>query len=269
MRASASLLLRPARLDRGFKHRRVLGRILHHGGQTLARPFAFLLVLALGAAGCGTDATAPLDPALAGTLQDSQLTRVSAFGVSALVPDGWVAQPAQDASHYVGVAASPQPLTNAPSPPIQSGLIATRVDATEIGVASDLYYLAAKGPVVARMTHGESCTVTAERIFADHAPASMAGARRSPGDFVAAATGTCRRRGSTTRWSYFVAAPGYGPAREAGIPGSGLYLIVASTPAAPGASRTLARMIRNVRFGEDGAHDFVTAIRSTTKRSLA
>lgn len=226
------------------------------------------MVLALGAAGCGTDATPPLDPALAGTMQGSQLTRVSAFGVSALVPDGWVAHPASDATYHVGVAASPPPSTGA-TQPIESGLIATRVDATQVGVASDLYYLAAKGPVVAGMTHGGSCTVMAERVFADHAPASMAGARRSPGDFVARATGTCRRRGSTTRWSYFVAAPGYGPAREEGIPGSGLYLIVASTPAAPGAGRTLAHMIRSVRFGEDGPHDFVEAILSTTTRTLA
>ena len=65
-----------------------------------------------------------------------------------------------------------------------------------------------------------------------------------------------------TRWSYFVAAPGYGPAQEAGIPGSGLYLIMVSTPKAPGAGRTLARVLRNVRFGQDTAHDFVRTVRT-------
>ena len=85
----------------------------------------------------------------------------------------------------------------------------------------------------------------------------------SPGDFIASASGTCRRDGATTQWSYFVAAPGFGPARERGIPGSGLYLIVAATPAAPGAEHTLTQMIRNVRFGQDTARDFVQAVRAS------
>ncbi len=226
------------------------------------------MVLVFGAAACGAGPTDADDLADRGPSQGSDFTRVSAFGVSALVPDSWVAQPAGDASYYVGVAASPRPLTDTFLPSDQS-LVATRVDATGIGVPSDLYYLAAKGPVVAGMTTSSSCTVKTERVFADHAPASMNGDRRSPGDFVATATGTCRRRGSTTRWSYFVAAPGYGPARETGIPGSGLYLIVASTTKAPGAGHTLAHMIRNVRFGEDSARDIVAALRSGAKRSAA
>jgi hypothetical protein len=195
-------------------------------------------------------------------MSDHAYTRVSAFGVSALVPGDWVAQPAEDAAYAVGVAASPGPLAGTLAIPDQ-GLVATRLEATEVGVPSDLYYLAAKGPVVERVTDRTRCTVTAQRIFVDHAPASMAGGRRSPGDFVASATGTCGARGSVTRWSYFVAAPGYGPARETGIPGSGLYLIVVSTPKAPGAGHTLAHMLRNVRFGEDTAQDFVRALRSS------
>ena len=144
----------------------------------------------------------------------------------------------------------------------EQGLVATRLDATEVGVPSDLYYLAAKGPVLAQVTDRARCTVTDQRTFVDHAPASMAGGSRSPGDFMASATGTCGRTGSQTRWSYFVAAPGYGPARKAGIPGSGLYVIVVSTPKAPGSGHTLAHMLRNVRFGEDSARDFVRALQS-------
>ena len=184
---------------------------------------------------------------------------MSAFGVSALVPGDWVAQPAEDAAYAVGVAASPGPLAGTFVVPDQ-GLVATRLDATEVGAPSDLYYLAAKGPILAQVTDRPRCTVTRQRIFVDHAPASMAGRRRSPGDFMASAAGTCRRGASVTRWSSFVAAPGYGPVREAGIPGSGLYVIVVSAPKSPGAGRTLARMLRHVRFGGDSARDFVRAL---------
>ncbi len=170
--------------------------------------------------------------------------------------------PAADAAYSVGVAASPGPLAGSLAMPEQ-GLVATRLDATEVGVPSDLYYLAARGPILETVTDRDRCTVTRQRIFVNHAPASMAGGRGSPGDFMAHATGTCGRRGSLTRWSYFVAAPGYGPARETGIPGSGLYLIVVSTPKAPGAGRTLAHMLRNVRFGKDTPRDFVQAVRAT------
>ncbi|MEP6757655.1 MAG: hypothetical protein ABJB55_00510 [Actinomycetota bacterium] len=229
--------------------------------EPLARPLALLVVLALGTASCGgIEASAPADHTADNA--DSAMTRVSAFGVSALVPRDWVVQTTDDAMYAVGVSASPGPLSDAAAVPEQ-GLVATRLDATEVGVPSDLYYLAAKGPVIERVTDHARCTVTQQRIFVDHAPASMTGARRSPGDFVARATGTCGRSDAVTRWSYFVAAPGYGPARETGIPGSGLYVIVVSTPQARRAGRTLARMLRSVRFGEDTARDFVQAVRTS------
>jgi hypothetical protein len=219
------------------------------------------VILALGTASCGgVGATTPSDAAA--STGDHAYTRVSAFGVSALVPGDWVEQPAAGAAFAFGVAASPAPVAGSLAIPVQ-GLIATRLDATEVGVPSDLYYLAAKGPIVERFADHARCTVTAHRIFVDHAPTSMAGRRGSPGDFMASATGTCGRGGSVTRWSYFVAAPGYGPARESGVPGSGLYLIVVSTPKGPGAGHTLAHLLRNVRFGEDTARDFVRAIQSS------
>jgi hypothetical protein len=224
---------------------------------TLARPFVVLVALALGAISCGADAA--ISPPAA-PLVDTRFTRVSAYGVSAVVPDGWVAAPADGVTPSVGVAATPGPRSAIGEVPIQQGLIATRVDATAVGAPSDLYYLAAKGPVLSTVHHDARCTVNQEQVYADHAPAAVTG-RASPGDFVATATGTCARRHSETKWSYFVAAPGFGPAREHGIPGSGLYLIVASTPAVPGASRTLARMVGRVRFGDDGMQDFLQAVR--------
>jgi hypothetical protein len=103
--------------------------------------------------------------------------------------------------------------------------------------------------------------MTDERVYADHAPAAITGRTASPGDFVASATGTCQRSHAATRWSYFVAAPGFGPAQARGIPGSGLYLIIAATPAGPGAAHLLTQMVAQVRFGQDGARDFVRAVR--------
>jgi len=217
-----------------------------------------LVALALGAVSCGAGAsTSPP----AGPATDARYTRVSAYGVSAVVPHGWLVEPAGDAAYSLGVAATPGPSATLHDVPVEQGLIATRVDATRIGAPSDLYYLAAKGPILSTVHHDAHCTVKEEQVYADHAPAAVTGRRTSPGDFVATATGTCARRHTEMRWSYFVAAPGFGPAREHGIPGSGLYLIVASTPAEPGAARTLAHMVRRVRFGDDGMQDFLRAVR--------
>jgi hypothetical protein len=179
-----------------------------------------------------------------------------------MIPEHWVARPADGTSYYLGVAASPHPPNVPAFAPSARGLLATRVDATTVGAPSDLYYLAATGPIVSGMTGHAGCEVTHEWVYADHAPTSMAGPRRSPGDFIAKATGTCERRDRTTRWCYFVAAPGFGPARETGIPGSGLYLIVASTPESPRAMSTLERLMRRVRFGDASARDFVRAVRA-------
>ncbi len=216
-----------------------------------------LIALALGAVSCGAGASssAPLAPAT-----DARFTHVSAYGVSAVVPHGWLVQTASDAAYSLGVTASPGPQMTRRDVPVEQGLIATRVDATVVGAPSDLYYLAAKGPILSTVHHDARCTVKQKEVYADHAPAAVTGRPRSPGDFVATASGTCARRHAETRWSYFVAAPGFGPAREHGIPGSGLYLIVASTPAVPGAARTLANMVRRVRFGEDGIEDFLRAL---------
>jgi hypothetical protein len=176
------------------------------------------------------------------------------------VPRSWTALPADDTSYYLGVAASPHPTLD-PGGPLTRGLIATRIDATQVGVPSDFYYLAAHGPILSSITSGESCRVAREWVYADHMPASMNGVRRSPGDFIARATGICGRGSHAIRWSYFVAAPGFGPARLTGIPGSGLYLIVATAPDSPDADRTLALLIRRVRFGDASPRDFVAAIR--------
>jgi hypothetical protein len=218
---------------------------------------ALVAAIAIGSTACAGSRTAAPSPVTA----NAAFTTVSADGISALIPEGWVAQPAEDSAPYQGLTASPGPGVEERTL-LRQGLIATRIDATDIGVPSDLYYLAAKGPLIEQVTRADGCRVTGHRVYVNHRPAWLQGSRSSPGDFIATGRGRCAHRGTATRWSYFVAAPGFGPARERGIPGSGLYLIVAATPAAPGAVQTLATMIKSVRFGQDTARDFVRAVRA-------
>jgi len=223
----------------------------------VARSFALLVALALGAISCGTADPPPSATGRPASVNDPRFTHVSAYGVSAEVPGDWVATPATDAEYATGVSASPGPGRLVPG---DQGLLATRVDATEVGAPSDLYYLAAKGPMMAQIRANNRCTITGTHVYADHAPAAITGRAQSPGDFVASAQGTCSMHHHRTRWSYFVAAPGFGPAQARGIPGSGLYMIMAATAAAPGSSRVLHRLVQHVRFGQDGAADFVSAV---------
>ena len=225
----------------------------------MARSFALLVALALGAISCSGDPS-PTATGRPASVNDPRFTRISAYGVSAEVPGDWVATPADDAEFATGVSASPGPGRLVPG---EQGLLATRVDATQVGAPSDLYYLAAKGPVMARLRADRRCTVTDKHVYANHAPTAITGRAESPGDFVASVRGTCSMHHEKTRWSYFVAAPGFGPAQARGIPGSGLYLIMASTAVAPGSGRVLDKLVQNVRFGQDGPADFVRAVAKT------
>jgi hypothetical protein len=225
----------------------------------VARSFALLVALALGAISCSGDPS-PTATGRPASVNDPRFTRISAYGVSAEVPGDWVATPADDAEFATGVSASPGPGRLVPG---EQGLLATRVDATQVGAPSDLYYLAAKGPVMARLRADRRCTVTDKHVYANHAPTAITGRAESPGDFVASARGPCSMHHLKTRWSYFVAAPGFGPAQARGIPGSGLYLIMAATAVAPGSGRVLDKLVQNVRFGQDGPADFVRAVAKT------
>ncbi|HVF08566.1 MAG TPA: hypothetical protein VNC60_08325, partial [Actinomycetota bacterium] len=63
----------------------------------------------------------------------------------------------------------------------------------------------------------------------------------------------------STRWAYFVAAPGYGPVREVGIPASGLYVVVAVTPEDDRAAWLLNRLIGHTSFGGSSVRDLLDA----------
>jgi hypothetical protein len=137
---------------------------------------------------------------------------------------------------------------------------ATWVDATRVGVPSDYYYLAANGPLLSRLTTSATCREESLRVYLDRRP-TFDPTRRSPGHFMARGEGVCRRGSHATRYAYFIAAPGFGPVHEVGIPSSGLYVVVAVVPQGRGASDLLRALIGRTRFGEDSIRDFLAVAR--------
>jgi hypothetical protein len=224
-------------------------------------------VLAVTMAGCTWQpelaTSAPDPPSIEIVSTPQQYDRVRAGRVEALVPPGWDATATDAADHSSqGFVATPRLRAWAELRRGATGLSATWIDATLVGVPSDYYYLAATGPVLSRLMGSERCERIEERVFVNNAPVFAAGARRSPGDFVARGTGVCRTDGDpTTRWAYFVAAPGLGPAGEIGIPTSGLYLVVALAPAGPDAAELLDHLLDHTRFGDASVSDFIRAVR--------
>ena len=185
---------------------------------------------------------------------------VSAGPVSALIPDEWeprLAGPIDDPRQ--GIVAGPRPEAwRADRPPLE-GLAAMWIDGTAVGVPSDYYYLAATGPALDVLTGSEQCRATRRYIVARHLPAFANGAPDSPGDYVAHGLGTCTVGDQPTRWAYFVAAPGYGPLREGGVPPSGLEVGVGGVPAAPPPPSLLNRQQRRTEFNGSSVADMLEA----------
>jgi hypothetical protein len=145
--------------------------------------------------------------------------------------------------------------------PPAEGYAAMWIDGTRVGVPSDYYYLAATGPALDLITHAAQCTATQERVIVDHRPEFADGVQGSPADYVARGQGTCTIGRQPTRWAYFVAAPGYGPVREIGIPTSGLYLVVAVMHDGPRAPHVLDRILDRTRFGGSTVSQLIAAAR--------
>jgi hypothetical protein len=217
---------------------------------------ALAIALALCTAGCTGLNAGPPDQAprpFDVRPTDTPYVLVTAGPVSGLVPGRWEAAPL-DAGARFGFVASPRPDRFAGEGPAATGLSAAWIDASQVGVPSDYYYLAASGPGLGLVSHP---TCEARRtIFADHSPAYLAGDPDSPGDFLARTDGTCDVGGGR-RWTSFIAAPGFGPMRELGIPASGLYVVTAVTRDTPGARGRLLHLLRGIRFGETRIGDFV------------
>jgi hypothetical protein len=224
-----------------------------------------LCVLALVATGCG-DAIAASPPTTSDgvliTESPSPYREVVAGPVRAVLPDAWrphlvssITDPRQ------GLVAGPTHDTwNGGRPPLE-GYAAMWVDGTRVGVPSDYYYLAATGPALDLITRSERCEPTRSQVFVDHVPSFAPGAAtRSPGDFVARGIGTCEVGASAARWAYFVAAPGYGPIRQLGIPASGLYVVVAVVPDSPRAPQQLLRILDATTFAGASVPDMIAAV---------
>lgn len=228
------------------------------------RKVILAVVIAIATSGCavasgGAAVQAPGSFEVRAT--DSPFLQVTAGAVEGLIPERWGVDPYSDGVARQGFVASPTPelwrgVVGG------SGLSASWVDATDVGLGSDMFYLAATGPMFGDLGASVGCQPIREVVLVDRAPAFMDGAVGSPGDFVARGEGVCNTEGGApTRWSYFVAAPGYGPTRTLGIPSSGLYVIVAVTRESPHASERLAHLIRHVSFGGSGIGDFTRALR--------
>ena len=77
------------------------------------------------------------------------------------------------------------------------------------------------------------------------------------------AEGTCRSQGQATKWAYIVAAPGFGPVCEVGLPSSGLYVVLAVV-SGKRADALLQQMLQAARFGNVPITQIVAVARTNT-----
>ncbi|HZN42279.1 MAG TPA: hypothetical protein VFC08_00995 [Actinomycetota bacterium] len=191
----------------------------------------------------------------------SPFTLVTAGLVQGAVPDGWHATLADpELGIRGGFVASPRAGGWPDIDGSAVGMSATWVDATRVGIPSDFYYLAANGPLLSRLTTSRNCREQLHRVYLDRRPTFHPDGS-SPGHFMARGAGVCLRGSHETRYAYFVAAPGFGPVHQIGIPSSGLYVVVAVVPAGRGARNLLRELIGRTRFGDDLIEDFVAVAR--------
>jgi len=222
---------------------------------------AGVIVAFIGVGCTPVDVTAPVDGPPAPRTAPSPYTEVVSGPVTALVPRNWRTVPAPTV-HGIrgGFFASPRPHAWNRMDGSVAGMAATWVDATKVGVPSDYYYLAATGPLLDRLTHGGDCRADDNEIFVNHRPGFDGSRGPSPGDYVASADGHCLGTGTPTLWASFVAAPGFGPARELGIPGSGLYVVVAVLRASAGASSKLDQLVEHTAFNGTTVPELAAAV---------
>lgn len=222
------------------------------------------IVVIVAGAGCTPPASYADPIAAIGAIRieesPSPYSEITAGSISAFVPDGW--NPVDSSSGgRRGFFASPKPQAWSRMDGATEGIAATWVDATVVGVPSDLYYLAATGPLFSRLIRSPDCRAESQEVFLDNEPSFAAGPQESPGDYMARGEGTCHAKGHRTRWAYFVAAPGFGPVRQLGIAESGLYVVVAVLRDGRKAGQVLQRLIDRTSFGDAAIGDFVRTAR--------
>jgi hypothetical protein len=179
-----------------------------------------------------------------------------------VIPKDWRPIAAfQDDDPRVGIVARPRPGAWEDGR-IREGMAALWVDGAKVGVPSDYYYLAATSHALDLITRSRHCRTFRETVLVNHLPSYVAGEADSPGDFIARGHGMCEVDEVPTRWAYFVAAPGYGPARQVGIPSSGLYVVVAVMPDGPEAPSVLNKVLLRTEFAGASFQDFIEAARA-------
>lgn len=128
------------------------------------------------------------------------------------------------------------------------GMEAFWIDVGQQGIPSDYYYLAARSTLVGPLATNKNCRSQVRQVLLDRPP-DLSGQHFSPSDYVASETGICETNGHATRWAYFVAAPGFGPIRDIGIPTSGIYVVIAVV-SGPRSSSLLKELLNGARFGD-------------------
>jgi len=224
-----------------------------------------VVVLATALSGCVSRpaAEAPGGPSefsirhLPASASPSPWVQVQSGSVQALVPDTWEAAPLpQDRYPQQGFVASPSLADWDHAVGKVRGMEAFWIDLGKEGIPSDYYYLAARVSILSSLATNKACTQQSRQVFLDRPP-DLTGRRFSPSDYVASGSGVCRFSSGATRWAYVVAAPGYGPIRQVGIPNSGLYVVIAVVSVSqPGT--VLKKMIDGPRFGNTSISQIVS-----------
>lgn len=175
----------------------------------------------------------------------SPMVQVEVGGVHAVFPSSWHAEPLPGRDLREGFVASPRIDAWQGRLGAVQGIEVFWVDLDRIESPTAYYYLAARN---ARLRPaGSSCSLVRHQVLIDHPP-DFTGGGFSQSDFVATAEGRCGRHSRQTRWVYVVAAPGFGPARQVGIPTSGLYVVMAEVSGAH-AAQLLKEMLAGTSFG--------------------
>ena len=188
---------------------------------------------------------------------------VHAGNVYAAVPHSWEARPLTDRRFpREGFVAAPRMKEWERKTGTARGMEVFWVDVAKVGIPSDYYYLAARGPALTSLTENKACEQATRRVFVDRPP-DLTGRRFSPSDYVVSGTVTCRAQGQATHWAYLVAAPGFGPVRHVGIRTSGLYVVIAAVSGA-GSKVLLKEMIESTRFGTASVPQILKVARNIT-----
>ena len=194
----------------------------------------------------------------------SPLLEVRAGQVRAIIPDTWEARLLPRGAYpREGFVASPRIEDWRHGSGPTQGLEAFWVDAGKMRIPSDYYYLAAQKPLLDYMVEKGVCRRERQQVFANHPP-DFTGKTFSRSDYVASASGTCHTDGRPTRWAYVVAAPGFGPARQVGIPTSGLYVVIAVVSGAK-SEFLLKQILRGARFGNTSISEIIQAAGGQTR----